>query len=235
MRQACNHPGLVLKNATDLDELELETDKPDAAPTPTSKDDDDLSNMFGSMKLAPAAERVGAACAICSKAIGKSRTAAGESTCSTCAVDMAEFAGMRSSTKVRRTLEILEGVRRESREASQPSGGESEGEDEGERVVKQGKGKGREVPHGPKKTIIFSQVRLSLFSLSCLPELEPDSLEPRSQFTSMFDLLEPFLKKAGHVSVRCKLPLLARLSPRCRLFTRLGSSQALCCLQTRAS
>ncbi|KPV74347.1 uncharacterized protein RHOBADRAFT_54186 [Rhodotorula graminis WP1] len=192
MRQACNHPSLVLKNATDLEGLELKTDKPVAAPTPsgssssTGDDPDDLSSMLGSMSLAPAAERAGAACAICSKSIGKSRTAAGESTCSRCEIDMADFAGMRSSTKVRRTLEILEGVRRESREASriasQRSGGESDEDDDSfddnAHVVKQGKGKAREVPLGPKKTIIFSQ------------------------FTSMFDLLEPFLEKAGHRFVK---------------------------------
>ncbi|GAA5907882.1 hypothetical protein JCM8208_001973 [Rhodotorula glutinis] len=182
MRQACNHSGLVLKNAADLEGLELKTDKPVAAAAPSTsnsssgEDHDELSSMLGSMSLAPAAERAGTACAICSKSIGKTRTAAGESTCSRCEVDMAAFAGMRSSTKVRRTLEILEGVRRESREVAQLSGDENEDEDE--RVVKHGKGKARAAPLGPKKTIIFSQ------------------------FTSMFDLLEPFLDKAGHGFVK---------------------------------
>ncbi|TNY21480.1 DNA repair protein rad5 [Rhodotorula diobovata] len=184
MRQACNHPGLVLKGATDMDALELKPDTPASvsAPSSSGSNDDNLSSMLGSMSLAPAVERAGPSCAICSKPVGKTRADAGESVCSACEGDMRVFAGMQSSTKVRRTLEILDQVRCESAEAARKAAASDSEGDEDEDEVKvgiEGKGKApRHGPLGPKKTIIFSQ------------------------FTSMFDILEPFLDKAGYRYVR---------------------------------
>lgn len=165
MRQACNHPGLVLKGATDMDALELKPDTPASvsAPSSSGSNDDNLSSMLGSMSLAPAVERAGPSCAICSKPVGKTRADAGESVCSACEGDMRVFAGMQSSTKVRRTLEILDQVRCESAEAARKAAASDSEGDEDEDEVKvgiEGKGKApRHGPLGPKKTIIFSQVR----------------------------------------------------------------------------
>ncbi|BGP49538.1 hypothetical protein JCM10450v2_005430 [Rhodotorula kratochvilovae] len=195
MRQACNHPGLVLKNTMDMEALDPTPASASSSSSSTpsmsrsaSSNADDLSSMLGSMSLAPAAERAGPACAMCSQPIGKARAATDESVCAGCAGDVRRFAGLQHSTKVRRVLEILEGVRRESAEAIRKAEEEADEDDADEEVdsadeeldvqVSKAMGKAKEAPLGPKKTIIFSQ------------------------FTSMFDILEPFLDKAGYRYVR---------------------------------
>ncbi|GAA6057214.1 hypothetical protein JCM3770_003264 [Rhodotorula araucariae] len=194
MRQACNHPGLVLKNTSDMEALDPTpaTASSSSSSSPSisrshSGDEDDLSSMLGSMSLAPAVERAGPSCAMCSKPIEKARATADESVCAGCAGDVRRFAGLQYSTKIRRVLDILDGIRRESAEAikqaAEEAGDENVDSDDdsaGEKHVSKPKGKGkvRDAPLGQKKTIIFSQ------------------------FTSMFNILEPFLDKAGYRYVR---------------------------------
>ncbi|GAA5972086.1 hypothetical protein JCM11641_002489 [Rhodosporidiobolus odoratus] len=162
MRQACNHPALITGNTTAEDE-DLDP-TPDAATASRSPSNDDgLSGMLDAMSLAGSSDRV--LCGLCQTSI-----ASDEKYCSTCRSDMAKYDKLAFSTKVRKTLKLLEDIRTESEVER------ARIKKENRRKEEHAEGSDAQVElleYRPKKTIIFSQ------------------------FTTMFDILEPFLKKGG--------------------------------------
>ncbi|GAA6060368.1 hypothetical protein JCM10212_004552 [Sporobolomyces blumeae] len=144
MRQACNHPALVTKNTAQDDEEGLDPGAEKAAKkTPGKGSSDSVEASLASTSSG------GSSCKLCGEP-----TRTGEY-CSTCQESMNLYAHLQTSTKVTKTMQLLEQIRDEPRTVGP---------------------EGHELP--PKKTIIFSQ------------------------FTSMFDVLEPFLRKGGYGFVR---------------------------------
>ncbi|EGU11306.1 DNA repair protein rad5 [Rhodotorula toruloides ATCC 204091] len=174
MRQACNHPSLVTKNSIEDQRDALDPTPQRARTTPTGSGEpspsashaDGLADLLDGMSLNT--------CALCSAAASTNDSGY----CKSCDRDMERYASLSSSTKIKRTLHILEGIKRESYEAIEAEEQSEEDEQDSDDfelgIV--------EVPKKPKlgmkKTIIFSQ------------------------FTSMFDILEPFLRKGGYRYVR---------------------------------
>ncbi|GAA5878782.1 hypothetical protein JCM1840_007244 [Sporobolomyces johnsonii] len=163
MRQACNHPALVTGHTSSDDREALEpTPEPvgSSSITAASSSKDDLSALLGSMSLSTP---IATSCALCQKPT----PSIDESYCAACAAEMSKYKRLTFSTKIRRTIKILEDIRSESR-AHVPAPPDSVDAEVG--IFKK--------PVKLKKTIIFSQ------------------------FTSMFDILEPFLKQGGFKYVR---------------------------------
>ncbi|GAA6015721.1 hypothetical protein JCM10207_008774 [Rhodosporidiobolus poonsookiae] len=172
MRQACNHPALITGNASvDSDALELTPDKEGGVSRSASKSDD-LAGLLDSMSLGSSA--AAASCAMCSSPV----TDADSIYCTSCAREMAKYSSLSFSTKIRQTLRLLSDIKQESaaerdrvemeNKRRRQATPDSDDEDVGDV-------EGQELlEYRPKKTIIFSQ------------------------FTTMFDLLEPFLKKGGY-------------------------------------
>ncbi|GAA5881816.1 hypothetical protein JCM3774_001289 [Rhodotorula dairenensis] len=156
MRQACSHPSLVTKESVEdaKDALEPQPTKSSKA----SSDADDLADLLSGVSLQTRT------CSLCSGPVPPSNDEQKpRDLCSRCHDELKRYERLKSSTKVKRTLQLLENIRRESAAA-----------------VAAGK--------PPKKTIIFSQ------------------------FTAMFDVLEPFLRQGGFNFVRYtgKMPPVAR-------------------------
>lgn len=131
MRQACSHPSLVTKESVEdaKDALEPQPAKSSKVSSAATSDADDLADLLSGVSLQTRT------CSLCS---GPVRPTKGESKprdlCSRCHEELRRYERLKSSTKVKRTLQLLENIRRESAAA-----------------VAAGK--------PPKKTIIFSQVR----------------------------------------------------------------------------
>ncbi|GAA5967015.1 hypothetical protein JCM21900_002355 [Sporobolomyces salmonicolor] len=163
MRQACNHPALVTGHTSSDDREALEPSPEPVGSSSTasaSVSKDDLSSLLGSLSLSAP---IATACALCQKPTPSIEN----SYCDACAAEMSKYKRLTFSTKIQRTIKILEDIRSESR-AHVPTSPDSMDSELGifMKTVK------------PKKTIIFSQ------------------------FTSMFDILEPFLKQGGFKYVR---------------------------------
>ncbi|KAF8909210.1 SNF2 family N-terminal domain-containing protein [Mucidula mucida] len=135
LRQACDHCVLVSQDFTDVSEAVEPKEANKDADGQETGDGDDLIAAFGQLT-------VGRKCRICVIDLNSSNMASGkwDTHCIDCA-EIAQQATEAGSTKIRKTMELLDDIERES-----------EGED---------------------KTIIFSQ------------------------FTTMLDLIEPFLTKKG--------------------------------------
>ncbi|BGP09358.1 hypothetical protein JCM10049v2_005224 [Rhodotorula toruloides] len=174
MRQACNHPSLVTKNSIEDQRDALDptpqrartTPTGSGAPSPSASHADGLADLLDGMSLNT--------CALCSATASTNDSGY----CKSCDRDMERYASLSSSTKIKRTLHILEGIKRESYEAieaeAQAEDDEQDSDDFELGVVDALK----KSKLGMKKTIIFSQ------------------------FTSMFEILEPFLRKGGYRYVR---------------------------------
>ncbi|BGP25798.1 hypothetical protein JCM10295v2_004735 [Rhodotorula toruloides] len=176
MRQACNHPALITKNSIEdqrdaLDPTPQRAHKTPAAsgaPSPSASEADGLglADLLGGTSLHT--------CALCSA----TASTIDNGYCRSCDRDMERYASLSSSTKVKRTLHILEDIKKESYAAIEAvERAEEDGQDSDDfelGTVETPK----ESKLGMKKTIIFSQ------------------------FTSMFDILEPFLHKGGYRYVR---------------------------------
>lgn len=185
LRQACDHPTLVSKSFTsDPDAL--------SAPPPPSaaKEDkdiaDELADLFGDLGVAKAVPK----CTICSAALPSSTSDDGE---------VKSYSGDFCSTECEK---VSRRARRMSAEVEE--GGSAPSSAKIRKILKilskiQTKGKGVE------KTI-SALVRL-LAALDARTLLIQDSAV-FSQFTSMLDVIEPFLRKDGHKFVRCRCSLL---------------------------
>jgi SNF2 family DNA or RNA helicase len=199
MRQACNHPSLVTKNSIEDQRDALDptpqrartTPTGSGAPSPSASHADGLADLLDGMSLNT--------CALCSASASTNDSGY----CKSCDRDMERYASLSSSTKIKRTLHILEGIKRESYEAIEAEERDVADEQESDDLELGNVEAPKKSKLGMKKTIIFSQVsravsRSSGYWLTSL----------RRQFTSMFDVLEPFLRKGGYRYVRC-----ASLSP----------------------
>lgn len=185
MRQACNHPSLVTKDSVDDAEALNPTPETATGSNPASRGmsrsnstaqaGDELSSMLGSLALDTAGDdNEGTSCALCSKPLD----ASGETHCAACAADLRRFGSLATSTKVRRTLELLDGIKRESEEAERRARakGKARDMDESESDVSDEDGlSARAIAEDdevfPKKTIIFSQVRSRLLLALPVPSL----------------------------------------------------------------
>ncbi|GAA5993647.1 hypothetical protein JCM10908_000659 [Rhodotorula pacifica] len=130
MRQACSHPSLVTKESVEdaKDALEPRPAKAPKGSSPSAKssDADDLADLLSGISLQT---RV---CSLCSETLPKGDEKRPNDLCARCYEELKRYEKLKSSTKVKRTLQLLENIRRESATA-----------------VAAGK--------PPKKTIIFSQ------------------------------------------------------------------------------
>ncbi|KAG0655682.1 hypothetical protein C6P46_000771 [Rhodotorula mucilaginosa] len=149
MRQACSHPSLVTKESVEdsKDALELRPAKSSNASSAHTSDADDLADLLGGISLQTRT------CSLCSGPISANDQKNPNDLCTKCHDELKRYDRLKSSTKVKRTLQLLENIRRES-------------------AIAMAAGK------PPKKTIIFSQ------------------------WTAMFDVLEPFLRQGGFNYVR---------------------------------
>ncbi|ORY65664.1 SNF2 family N-terminal domain-domain-containing protein [Leucosporidium creatinivorum] len=139
MRQACSHPSLVTGSNAALDREALSDPDP-ASAVASVPEEDDLSSLLSGLGSLSVAQ--GRQCALCDQSAQKGGE---EPYCARCEEMMRGLGGVKMSTKVRKMMGVLEGIRKED----------------------------------PKrKTIVFSQ------------------------FTSMFNVIEPFLKTAGYKFVR---------------------------------
>lgn len=169
MRQACNHPALITGDS--IDDADALDPTPERQPSSSSAgavktDDDDLLAALGGMSLSSTSNPVdaGPTCLLCAKPPLHRGTY-----CSSCADEMAKYNGLTKSTKIQHVLKLLEEIKRES-------------EEEKRRVERENRRKREEVDSDdedlgaepvmekwkPKKTIIFSQVRLYLLTVSRL-------------------------------------------------------------------
>lgn len=174
MRQACSHPSLVTKESVEdsKDALELRPAKSSNASSAHTSDADDLADLLGGISLQTGT------CSLCSGPISANDQKNPNDLCTKCHDELKRYDRLKSSTKVKRTLQLLENIRRES-------------------AIAMAAGK------PPKKTIIFSQV-CSPTMFSFLWE-KLTHVAARAQWTAMFDVLEPFLRQGGFNYVRCKL------------------------------
>ncbi len=128
MRQACNHPSLVTKESV-IDVRDALEPKPAArkstAKAADSAGGDELADLLGGMSLSSQI------CSLCSTPIRGGDSSV--TLCPACTEEFKRYEHLKSSTKVKRTLKVLEDIKRESANAA--SGGQA----------------------GKKKTIIFSQ------------------------------------------------------------------------------
>ncbi|BGP56497.1 hypothetical protein JCM8202v2_004118 [Rhodotorula sphaerocarpa] len=128
MRQACNHPSLVTKESV-IDVRDALEPKPTArkssAKAADSAGGDELADLLGGMSLSSQI------CSLCSTPIRGGDSSV--TLCPACTEEFKRYEHLKSSTKVKRTLKVLEDIKRESANAA--SGGQA----------------------GKKKTIIFSQ------------------------------------------------------------------------------
>ncbi|KWU44780.1 hypothetical protein RHOSPDRAFT_17334 [Rhodotorula sp. JG-1b] len=149
MRQACSHPSLVTKESVEdsKDALELRLAKSSNASSAHTSDADDLADLLGGISLQTRT------CSLCAGPISANDEKNPNDLCTKCHNELKRYDRLKSSTKVKRTLQLLENIRRES--ATAMAAGKP-----------------------PKKTIIFSQ------------------------WTAMFDVLEPFLRQGGFNYVR---------------------------------
>jgi len=182
MRQACSHPALVTTKISTSDDLELVPDtKEDGARSGEAMPDgtlDDLDDLIGSLGGLTVKDRP--TCPLCSNKVGPKPNPPVEGAkpsgyCAECDAKYAAFGDLQFSTKVLRCLSILDQIRAESRApsaAAPPALAPVLGSG-GEAKPLGGGGEAR-----AHKTIIFSQ------------------------FTSFFDILQPFLRKAGVRFVR---------------------------------
>ncbi|GAA6028669.1 hypothetical protein JCM8097_007339 [Rhodosporidiobolus ruineniae] len=170
MRQACNHPGLITGDReADNEALEVVPDRASPNVSRSPSKSDDLSSLLGGLSLAAAVPKEEDEGATC--ALCPTRVDSEKTTyCASCAEELNKYPKLMLSTKVRRLLKILEDIKKESAE-------------ERRRVKEANRRKEEEAEsdeeyeleeYRPKKTIIFSQ------------------------FTTMFDILEPFLKEGGY-------------------------------------
>lgn len=192
MRQACSHPSLLTSkySADDLDAVpDTNLDKPSASPSAKSRAkakarpstgstapelDDELEGLIGSLGGLTVDQRP--ACPLCAKPVGikqEGGAAKAGGYCDACEAKYAAFEGLQFSTKVRRCLDLLEAIRTQPREPS-PLAPSVLGAAAG-RPLAAGTFASAAVPH---KTIVFSQ------------------------FTSFFDVLQPFLRRANVGFVR---------------------------------
>lgn len=162
MRQACNHPSLVTKQSIEDERDALDptpqrsraTPTGSGAPSHSASQADGLADLLDDMSL-----DTRNTCALCSAA-GPTNDSG---YCRSCDRDMARYASLSSSTKVKRTLHILEEIKRESFEAieadkrAQEDGEDSDDFDLG--IVESP----RKSTLGMKKTIIFSQASRMVF------------------------------------------------------------------------
>ncbi|GAA5999550.1 DEAD/DEAH box helicase [Rhodotorula paludigena] len=202
MRQACNHPSLVTKDSVDDVEALNPTPETVSGSNPasrgvsrsnsTAQGGDELSSMLGALALDTAGDDDEAAsCALCSKPLD----ASGETHCAACSADLRRFGSLATSTKVRRTLELLDNIKRESEEAERRA---------------RAKGKARDMDES--ESDVSDEDGLSARAIAEDDEIFPKKTIIFSQFTSMFDILEPFLRKASYRYVRFD----GKLNPRQR-------------------
>ncbi|GAA5933497.1 hypothetical protein JCM10213_001290 [Rhodosporidiobolus nylandii] len=150
-----------------------EDEELDPTPDPqanSSAQGDALADMLGGMSLSTSASD--ATCGLCSAPVAS----ASEKYCGSCSAQMARYSKLAFSTKVRQTLRLLEDIKRESdaerervKKENERRQGAAQDSDDEELGAEPELEKFK-----PKKTIIFSQ------------------------FTTMFDILEPFLRQGGY-------------------------------------
>lgn len=128
MRQACSHPSLVTKESVEdsKDALELRSAKSSNASSAHTSDADDLADLLGGISLQTRT------CSLCAGPISANDKKNPNDLCTKCHDELKRYDRLKSSTKVKRTLQLLENIRRES--ATAMAAGKP-----------------------PKKTIIFSQ------------------------------------------------------------------------------
>ena len=120
MRQATNHPALVTKAS-------IESDKDDLDPEAAAPGNDDEPKSRSKVKNVPDSST--ASCLICGDPSDSGQH------CKSCAAEVATYAHLQTSTKVKRTMQLLQQIRDESKKVDE---------------------NGKKIPK--KKTIIFSQV-----------------------------------------------------------------------------
>lgn len=203
MRQACSHPSLVTgSNARDDREgLELVPDtKADGTPagtpgaggsraaTPPSLDLD-LDDLIGGLGGLTVEEPARETCALCPNPVRR-KPASGVSMtpnkmagayCDTCSVQFAAYGSLQFSTKILRCLRILEDIRQST--ATQPAASSTS-------------------PTGKMAPLFSSMAARPVPAPAAVTSEKPHKTIIFSQFTSFFDLLEPFLKRGRYRFVR---------------------------------
>lgn len=109
MRQACSHPSLITSSSAALDREALSPADP-ASLSASTPEEDDLSSLLsglGSLSVAQARQ-----CALCDQDAMKGEE---EPYCRKCATSMQGLGGVKMSTKVRKMLDVLEGIRKEGK------------------------------------------------------------------------------------------------------------------------
>lgn len=121
MRQACSHPSLVAgKTADDAEALDPTPQKESisstvssATATPrrevASDDLDSLIGTLGALSVGVKSDGPPKVCALCPKNVRRETDAY----CDTCENEMGQFGTLELSTKIRQTIHILEGIRKE--------------------------------------------------------------------------------------------------------------------------
>jgi hypothetical protein len=166
MRQACNHPALITGDSVDdADALDPTPERQSASISSastfaTQADDDDLLAALGGMSLSSSSSTTpaGPTCLLCAKPPSYKGTY-----CTTCSAEMEKYAGLTKSTKIQHVLRLLEEIRRESDVKAEREERRLKEEDADSDAEDLGVKREGTVKWKPKKTIIFSQVRLLPF------------------------------------------------------------------------
>jgi hypothetical protein len=107
MRQACSHPSLITGSNAALDREALADPDP-ASAVAAIPEEDDLSSLLSGLGSLSVAQ--GRQCALCDQSAEKGEE---EPYCRRCQESMRGLGGVKMSTKVKKMLQVLEGIRKE--------------------------------------------------------------------------------------------------------------------------